>query len=43
MENIKTTNNAKTTTVAENRYVIGPGGVRMTYKEWREYIESTKN
>lgn len=33
------------TTVEVNtqKYVIGPGGVRMTYQEWREWKESERN
>ena len=38
MYNIKTT--VETTTV---KYVIGPGGERMTYEEWLEMKKAKRN
>ena len=34
----KTTMNVKTT-VTQTRWVIGPGGVRMSYEEWLDMRE----
>ena len=33
----------KTTTNTESRYVITADGIRMSYKEWREMVESERN
>ena len=36
--------NVKTTVETNNvKYVIGPGGVRMTYQEWLEMKESERD
>lgn len=33
----------KTKTETETRYVIGPGGVRMSYEEWLDMKMSERN
>lgn len=38
------TKNINTTVEAKSvKYVIGPGGVRMTYQEWIEMKDSERN
>lgn len=33
----------KTNVETKTRYVIGPGGVRMTYEEWLDMVMSERN
>ena len=40
---MKATNNTEVKTTAKQQYVIGPGGVRMTYQEWLDMRKAELN